>query len=699
MLVCPQCQSENPDQNNFCQQCGASLTQKSCPECGAMVAFDAKQCEQCGAPTATIWQAIVYNPSPSKATNFTDISTTSTTPTSAQPSQAIWGYLDRQQRYQLLEPWPTNLDPSSEVAIQVLDRQPFQMSLLETWFYQAQGEVADSEESMSQLVSAQTPEPENPKVLCLVNSEPGLAIEIPAAAQPYLALQAEFYNVLPGIHDAWQQDEQAIILLENRAHFPLLLDVWRDDDIPLLQLLYWLREMVDLWDVLLEWECSRSLIELSNLRVDEDQVLCLQRLYSDPDTKPSTLQELGQTWQTLFDESQRTQIATLGLFLSDLQKGKIANTDELRAYLDAIAYEVQTTLTSDTMTSDPSLSQAPEAISSYFPIPASETSGSATSPAANFLATSESGDDSNGDDAPTVVLPMQLISLEDAGHTDVGRQRDHNEDYFGIHTEIHRIEGPQGRTVQAKGLYILCDGMGGHASGEVASALAVDTLRRYFQTHWLENTIADPGAGERSQPLPSEEEIREAIQLANRALYDINQQNARSGSGRMGTTLVMALVHDTNVAIAHVGDSRLYRLSRRQGLEQITVDHEVGQREIQRGVEPDTAYARPDAYQLTQALGPRDENFISPDIHFFDVHEDTILLLCSDGLSDHDLLENHWQTHLEPLLRSQAHLEQGVIQLIDLANQYNGHDNITAIAIRLRVRPNLAQLRQLQSRR
>jgi protein phosphatase len=167
----------------------------------------------------------------------------------------------------------------------------------------------------------------------------------------------------------------------------------------------------------------------------------------------------------------------------------------------------------------------------------------------------------------------------------------------------------------------------------------------------------------------------------------------------MGTTLVMALVHGTNVAIAHVGDSRLYRLSRRQGLEQITVDHEVGQREIQRGVEPDTAYARPDAYQLTQALGPRDENFISPDIQFFEVHEDTILLLCSDGLSDHDLLENHWQTHLEPLLRSQAHLEQGVIQLIELANQYNGHDNITAVAIRLRVRPNLAQLRQLQGRR
>ena len=79
----------------------------------------------------------------------------------------------------------------------------------------------------------------------------------------------------------------------------------------------------------------------------------------------------------------------------------------------------------------------------------------------------------------------------------------------------------------------------------------------------------------------------------------------RSGSGRMGTTLVMAVVVNHQVVVAHVGDSRLYRLTRQKGLQQITVDHEVGQREIQRGIDPDIAYSRPDAYQLTQALGPR----------------------------------------------------------------------------------------------
>ncbi|NJO51444.1 MAG: serine/threonine phosphatase, partial [Leptolyngbyaceae cyanobacterium RM2_2_4] len=287
----------------------------------------------------------------------------------------------------------------------------------------------------------------------------------------------------------------------------------------------------------------------------------------------------------------------------------------------------------------------------------------------------------DSDDVPTVVLPMKLMSLEDAGRTDIGRQRDHNEDYFSIQTEIEKLESPTGRTIHAKGLYILCDGMGGHAGGEVASALAVDTLRQYFAENWCDNQ------------LPDEETILAGIQQANKAIYDLNQQNSRSGSGRMGTTLVLVLVQDTEAAIAHVGDSRLYRFSRRRGLEQVTVDHEVGQREIQRGVEPAIAYARPDAYQLTQALGPRDENFVSPDVEFLELNEDLLLVLCSDGMTDNDLLETHWRTHLDPLLNVQTNLEQGVNQLIDLANQYNGHDNITVVTIRAKVRPNLEQLK------
>lgn len=209
----------------------------------------------------------------------------------------------------------------------------------------------------------------------------------------------------------------------------------------------------------------------------------------------------------------------------------------------------------------------------------------------------------------------------------------------------------------------------------MASTLAVKTLQQYFQTHW------------QTHQLPTKESIREAVLLANQAIYDLNQQDGRSGVGRMGTTLVLVLLQNTQVAVAHVGDSRLYRLSRKQGLEQVTLDHEVGQREILRGVEPAIAYSRPDAYQLTQALGPRDENFVNPDVQFLELSEDTLLILVSDGLSDNDLIEHHWHTHLEPLLTSEASLQHGVSRLIDLANQYNGHDNITAVLVRAKVSP------------
>jgi protein phosphatase len=285
-----------------------------------------------------------------------------------------------------------------------------------------------------------------------------------------------------------------------------------------------------------------------------------------------------------------------------------------------------------------------------------------------------------GDDSPTVVLPMQLVNLDDAGRTDVGRQRNHNEDQFFIRTESTRQESPHGRMLKAQGLYVLCDGMGGHACGEVASAKAVQSIRNFFNSRWTKNQ------------LPTEDLIREAILAANTELFNANQENESYGSGRMGTTLVMMLVQDTTVAIAHVGDSRAYRYTRKNRLEQLTLDHELGQVEIQRGVDPDIAYSMPDAYQLTQALGPRSNEFVYPDIRFLDVQEDTLFLLCSDGLSDNELLEEYQETHVQPLLSSRNNVEAGVMQLIDLANEYNGHDNITAIAVRMKVKPNMANL-------
>ena len=222
--------------------------------------------------------------------------------------------------------------------------------------------------------------------------------------------------------------------------------------------------------------------------------------------------------------------------------------------------------------------------------------------------------------------------------------------------------------------------MGGHACGEVASAKTVKFLRNFFNDRWTDSQ------------LPNEATIREAILAANTEIYSTNLSNESYGSGRMGTTLVLMLVQDTSVAIAHVGDSRAYRYTRKNRLEQLTLDHELGQVEILRGVDPDIAYSMPDAYQLTQAIGPRDNEFVYPDVRFLEVQEDTLFLLCSDGLSDNELLEEYQDSHVQPLLSSRTNIENGVVELIDLANEYNGHDNITIIAIRLKVKPNMSLL-------
>jgi len=277
------------------------------------------------------------------------------------------------------------------------------------------------------------------------------------------------------------------------------------------------------------------------------------------------------------------------------------------------------------------------------------------------------------------VLPMKLIQLDEVGQTHVGMQREHNEDYFFAQTASIKIDSVEATTLSSKGLYIVCDGMGGHASGEVASQLAVKTLKNFFDVHW-------------QQSLPDQSTLLNAVITANQAIYDINQANATSGLGRMGTTLVMLLIHNLQAVAVHVGDSRLYSYCKRHGLRQLTLDHEVGQREINRGIEPAIAYGRPDAYQLTQALGPRHHNEVKPSITYLDIAEDTLFVLCSDGLSDNDLLAHHDQSHIAPLLSSRTNLETGLGELIDLANDKNGHDNITAVVTRLKLRPDMATL-------
>ncbi len=726
MLTCPHCESVNPQHNNFCQSCGRSLNHYLCHSCGSEVEFDAENCPECHAISGTYWWAIieptaqqtrgaadrpeaaeldeaspvapqrllvttgaattpgtnsveaaatdaadlqqqdrptfddvweeqqispVFNvsnddnrkldlePSPwdedlpepvnasvqsmannSPAEKLVDESPIIGAIESSAPATTL--YLDAQCRYRLLDPVVIQLlAPTDSSQVRVIDRQPFCNSPLEMLMEQ---------EPVTLGSTTATRLPEEYRQWPFWNN-----YGIPKVAQAYIALQVSLPGTIPAIRDGWDGDGKTVTVLEDRSQWTRLADRWSDPQVPSSQIIYWLDFTLKLWVALEPWKMRQSLLEMGNLLLDEDGIICLQQLYPEPATGQLKLADLAKLWQSLFDRSQQ-QYPPLASLLKVMETGELERVEEVRSRFQQIAYELE-----------------PKQISTPLQSP-------------------ESADLSGSPDAPTIAIDQKLVNLEEAAATHTGKKRDHNEDCFGIVTKIEREYTPKGQTISAKGLYILCDGMGGHAGGEIASAMTVDLLRDYFAAHW-------------GDVLPDEKVIREGIVATNEAVFDINQKNAASGSGRMGTTLVLVLVHDRNIAVAHVGDSRCYGITPTQGLIQLTLDHEVGQQQILRGVDPDIAYGRPDSYQLTQAIGPRDRNYIAPEIRFFELQEDTLLLLASDGLTDNQLLEHHWITNVAPLLSPSSNLQHGVDRLIDFANEYNGHDNITALVVRAKL--------------
>ncbi|MGD1849353.1 MAG: serine/threonine phosphatase [Cyanophyceae cyanobacterium] len=665
MLICPQCQFKNPDENNFCQQCGTAMNYRVCTTCSAQVNVFLGQCSQCGEPMGDRLLAVVTPAPKDEAWSGKEI------PERREKLLAMEATIPSvdslYRRYQLLgELKDGPLGDSAQGT--VLDTQPYR------------------ERFLDQILALDNDGGQPPS---LEQGTMSWEVGLPGAVGSYFSLDEVLGTRLPEVYDCWEDASKEVLLLEDRSHWPLLSDLWRQEDTPLLEVLFGLRDSLELWETLQPFHSCRSLLFPKNLRVDEDRVLVFCQLYTKPEPgDPPLLKDLGQAWLDLLEGSGRSDVTAVVAAAKALVDCDVLTADSARDRLQSIAESLDeagnATAATETLAkralANASMGiRAPAQTSP--PKVGGVTVGEAPPPPdideMAALASAAELDDDGDDDAPTVVLPKCLAILAESGRTDIGRQRDHNEDYFGLYSEVQKLEMPMGRNIRAKSLYILCDGMGGHASGEVASKLAVKTLHDYFKTNWQD--VA----------LPSEDVIRNAIHAANDAIFEENQEDQRSGSGRMGTTLVLVLVQDSKVAVAHVGDSRLYRLSRRRGLEQLTVDHEVGQREIQRGIDPVAAYSRPDAYQLTQALGPRDSQFIEPDIRFLEFDEDTLLLLCSDGLSDNDLVEDHWQTHLAPLLSSRANLDQGVNQLIELANQHNGHDNVTAMLVRAKVQPNM----------
>ncbi len=275
---------------------------------------------------------------------------------------------------------------------------------------------------------------------------------------------------------------------------------------------------------------------------------------------------------------------------------------------------------------------------------------------------------------PTVISSTKYLQdIHYAGKTDVGVQRDRNEDDFIAIFQTRSIDGKSQISDRShRGLFVLCDGMGGHDGGEVASAIAVNSITEQFRPFWIDT-------------LPGEKKLNEIILNANQEIFAKNETEQRQSLGRMGTTLVMLAMHDLEVVIAHVGDSRIYKVTNSSDLEpkleQITRDHEVLNQLLDRGVELEVAMSRPDIHQLTQALGPNPSDRVDPAIQFFALAEPTLFLLCSDGLCDNDAIEQNWRSHLLPILNKEIDLQTGLDNLIELGNNVNGHDNLTAILV------------------
>jgi PPM family protein phosphatase len=236
---------------------------------------------------------------------------------------------------------------------------------------------------------------------------------------------------------------------------------------------------------------------------------------------------------------------------------------------------------------------------------------------------------------------MALRIVEQAGLTDVGRQRTANEDSLVVRPP----------------LFAVADGMGGAKAGEVASAVAVEAVE---------------GARESDEPV--EAQLAEIVRDANRRIYDLAvADESRRG---MGTTLTLAKVHADEVSLAHVGDSRAYRL--RDGeLSQLTRDHSlVAELERSGQITAEAAEHHPQRSIITRALGPEPD--VEVDTYTLAGRDGDVFLICSDGLTS--MISDD---EVASILGSARSLDEAADALVRAANQSGGKDNITVILFRL----------------
>lgn len=406
---------------------------------------------------------------------------------------------------------------------------------------------------------------------------------------------------------------------------PLISDEWAAASA--LRQLNWLWQWANLWQPLQSEGVAASLLTPNLIRV-EGPVLRL--LEFSRDRSLSSLPQLAEVWAPLVNQAHPAIAPPLQQLLSQLRQGELHNAEQVAQQLDHLLNVVG------------------------------------------------------------MAYPRQI---QISTYTDRGPSRQRNEDAcFPPSGTVKTIDLPTnsaGHVASALPFVIVCDGIGGHQGGDVASNLAIEAIAQHLQS--LDLSQLDP--------IALTVELEKAACIANDLISDRNDSEQRFERQRMGTTLVLGLVHGHELYIVHIGDSRAYWITP-YNCYQVTLDDDVASREARLGYGLyREALQQAGAGSLVQALGMSSSSTLHPTVQRFILDETSLFLLCSDGLSDNDQVETYWGQVVLPLLHGKSDITALTKDLIQIANTRNGHDNATVglLLVQVGSAPTLPDSLQLQA--
>ena len=470
-----------------------------------------------------------------------------------------------------------------------------------------------------------------------LDTKPGIVPEslpeLPTFLQPYLHLSAYPLHVPRPYSVLRTPDQDYVVMLEHSAlsmashpdvpgMLPKLVNRW--PDAPPLRQLSWLWQIAQIWDAFAVEQVAATLVDSELLRVDGSVVrlLSLSALPPSPEEPIASGQASGGRAQM----AQPT-LVDLARYWQPLAETAHAS---VRSFLARLCESLERSQLNAEQLSE-KLSQA-----------------------------------------ITVCGQGQGVTYDLAVFTDQGPTRKRNEDACFPDNGTHKSLTSEASREQLE-LLIVCDGIGGHQGGDVASKLAIATIQSQLQP--LLSAAGDLSATDLSLA------IEAAICAANDEISAQNDKAQRQARDRMGTTLVLALIKGSDIYIGHLGDSRAYRISSR-GCQQVTLDDDVASRQVRLG---GSLYrevlTQPGSGSLIQALGMGPSQSLRPTVQRFVLDESCVFLLCSDGLSDSDRVEQFWPSVLKPMVTAAVDAPVSAAdvgkRLVSIANQYNGHDNVT----------------------